>query len=32
MHLDRGYEHYTRFGCSIRVNLPEPPTLPAGRR
>lgn len=29
MHLDRGYEHYTRFGCSIRMNRPEPPALPA---
>ncbi len=25
MSIDRGYTHYTRYGCSIRMDLPAPP-------
>ncbi len=27
MCVDRHYEHYSRFGCSIRMDRPEPPRL-----
>ena len=27
MCVDRRYEHYTRYGCSIRMDLPEPPRI-----